>query len=420
MANIKIELSQEIIDGQPVTFVAPCDCTAITGIKVYFPGGSKVFTFKDAHGNTLTGLGNLFAAGAYVKAILDVKKGFAYIQNADTNKYIEDTFLKRSGGEMTGTAKFIPKNGTDVIASEGYRNLPSGSPTASYKTRNVVAANGAAMQFYKGTLGEEPTDEVNRLTLTETDTQLYKPLTVSSGGTGATTPIEALANLFALNLNDITDERFMVQSGDDYDNYTTPGAYRIATAAIAESLLNRPSYASAGGRLIVSATSSNSAGRIQIVIFNTANYQIHFRVKTSTGEWGEWDYLKTNNHMSDFVVAEGTSGNWSYRKWNSGVAECWYYKWVTPTALSSAAQVLTKGFTHQITFPFDFVDANSGPEGIPIHVLRTENFCLSNSNGYGVVVRVEHTSASQMRVTWEGSDDVLSTALNICVKGYWK
>ncbi|WP_407392499.1 hypothetical protein, partial [Methanobrevibacter sp.] len=27
----------------------------------------------------------------------------------------------------------------------------------------------------------------------------------------------------------------------------------------------------------------------------------------------------------------------------------------------------------------DFVDANSGPEGIPIHVLRTENFCLSNS-----------------------------------------
>jgi len=45
---------------------------------------------------------------------------------------------------------------------------------------------------------------------------------------------------------------------------------------------------------------------------------------------------------------------------------------------------------------------------------------VAHSNGYGVVVRVEHTSASQLRVTWEGSDDVLSTALNICVKGYWK
>lgn len=29
------------------------------------------------------------------------------------------------------------------------------------------------------------------------------------------------------------------------------------------------------------------------------------------------------NKVSDFVVAEGTSGIWKYRKWNSGLAECW-------------------------------------------------------------------------------------------------
>lgn len=92
MANIKVELSHEIIDGQPVTFVAPCDCTQITGLKAYYPSGSKVFTFKDAHGNDLTGIGNLFAAGAYIKAILDVTNGFAYIQNADTNAYLEKKF----------------------------------------------------------------------------------------------------------------------------------------------------------------------------------------------------------------------------------------------------------------------------------------------------------------------------------------
>ena len=27
--------------------------------------------------------------------------------------------------------------------------------------------------------------------------------------------------------------------------------------------------------------------------------------------------------VADYVVAEGTSGNWRYRKWNSGIAECW-------------------------------------------------------------------------------------------------
>ena len=89
MANIKVELNHEIIDGQPITFVAPCDCTEIAGLKVYHPNGAKTFVFRDAHGNALTGLGNLFSKGAYVKAILDVINGNAYLQNADTNAYLE-------------------------------------------------------------------------------------------------------------------------------------------------------------------------------------------------------------------------------------------------------------------------------------------------------------------------------------------
>ena len=97
MANIKVELSHEIIDGQPVTFVAPCDCTAITGLTVEYPNGSKAFTFKDAHGNTLTGVGNLFTKGAYVKAILDVANGYAYLQNADTNAYLEAQLYNKAG-----------------------------------------------------------------------------------------------------------------------------------------------------------------------------------------------------------------------------------------------------------------------------------------------------------------------------------
>lgn len=27
--------------------------------------------------------------------------------------------------------------------------------------------------------------------------------------------------------------------------------------------------------------------------------------------------------IADYVISEGTSGNWRYRKWASGVAECW-------------------------------------------------------------------------------------------------
>ena len=27
----------------------------------------------------------------------------------------------------------------------------------------------------------------------------------------------------------------------------------------------------------------------------------------------------------DFIVEEGRENNWNYRKWNSGIAECWQY-----------------------------------------------------------------------------------------------
>lgn len=40
------------------------------------------------------------------------------------------------------------------------------------------------------------------------------------------------------------------------------------------------------------------------------------------GKWGDW-FLITSS-VADFVLEEGTEDGWSYRKWNSGIAECWY------------------------------------------------------------------------------------------------
>ncbi len=93
MANIKIELGHPIIDGMPLSFRAPCNCNQVTGIKVEWQDGDEkhfiVFSFADAHGNNLTGLGNLFSTGAMVRVVLDTTNAKAYIQNADTNAYLE-------------------------------------------------------------------------------------------------------------------------------------------------------------------------------------------------------------------------------------------------------------------------------------------------------------------------------------------
>lgn len=93
MADIRIDISGALTDGQEVTFKAPCDCTAIEGFIVYYiENGEKLsrkFTMKDAHGNNLANVGNLFKKDAYIKAVLNTRDNLAYLQNADTNAYLE-------------------------------------------------------------------------------------------------------------------------------------------------------------------------------------------------------------------------------------------------------------------------------------------------------------------------------------------
>ena len=57
---------------------------------------NQAFLFADAHGNDLTGIGHLFAKDAIVKVLLNLDERKAYIQNADTNAYIEGTFAKKA------------------------------------------------------------------------------------------------------------------------------------------------------------------------------------------------------------------------------------------------------------------------------------------------------------------------------------
>ena len=97
MANIRVDVDFIINDGCDVVFKAPCAASEVTGLVVYYPNldgttGSQTFTFKDAHGNDLSNIDNLFASGAIVKVVLDTVNSGVYIQNADTNAYLEGKF----------------------------------------------------------------------------------------------------------------------------------------------------------------------------------------------------------------------------------------------------------------------------------------------------------------------------------------
>lgn len=98
MANIRVDVNYAIQDGSEIVFRSPVDCSAITGLIVYYPGSdgnttSKVFALADAHGNNVGDIDHLFAENVVVKVILDVTKAMAFVQNADTNAYLEQKFI---------------------------------------------------------------------------------------------------------------------------------------------------------------------------------------------------------------------------------------------------------------------------------------------------------------------------------------
>lgn len=116
MANIKVTIDYPISDGTKLKFRTPCESTEVENLIVRYPlkdgigYAIKTFRFVDAHGKELSGVGNVFTSDVMIELILDVTKGRAFIQNADTNSYIEDIKL---------TLKRIEEERSEIFAKTG-------------------------------------------------------------------------------------------------------------------------------------------------------------------------------------------------------------------------------------------------------------------------------------------------------------
>lgn len=104
LIQVNTDITHLIEDGSELKFRAPVACTDITKLRVQYIDGnngtvSKDFAFADANGNDIGEVDNLFAQNAIVKVILDFYTdldgngiGAAFVQNADTNAYLEERF----------------------------------------------------------------------------------------------------------------------------------------------------------------------------------------------------------------------------------------------------------------------------------------------------------------------------------------
>ena len=123
MANIRIDLNHTPFAGEAIKFKAPCDAKDITGLTVYYVTDaneitSKEFTLTDANGGDIGAVDNIFSTGAIVKVILDTDANNAFVQNPDTNTYLERRFEGKANKEHTHTADSIKFENGDTIAKE--------------------------------------------------------------------------------------------------------------------------------------------------------------------------------------------------------------------------------------------------------------------------------------------------------------
>lgn len=108
--------------------------------------------------------------------------------------------------------------------------------------------------------------------------------------------------------------------------------------------------------------------------------------------------------MTDFVVAQGTSGIWTYRKWSSGIAECWGY-----TSKSVAANTVDTSV--YVNFPFTF----TATPNITVGVLA------GGADLYRGHVESSSTNATQARLVLINKyTSAVVVGMNMHALGRWK
>lgn len=125
---------------------------------------------------------------------------------------------------------------------------------------------------------------------------------IERGGTGASTATDALNSLmargsFSGNLNDVKSVGVYWLNLNECQNAPTNTGYGFL-----EVIQYSPASVVTGQRF---------------VLYNTGEMYVRTYVNN---QWYSWAKV---NESVDYITAQGTSNGWTYRKWNSGIAECW-------------------------------------------------------------------------------------------------
>lgn len=125
-----------------------------------------------------------------------------------------------------------------------------------------------------------------------------------------------------------------------------------------------------------------------------------------------WGMKVQGNPVADYVVEQGSSGIWIYRKWASGIAECWGVSDIMTQTTSTDWNVMTSNVsTPQIAYPFTF--KNLPVVSPSVHVHDANFWLVTFSDG-------TKTQTPGYQIARGKSTTTVSFKIGFYVFGQWK
>ena len=165
MAYIRVDQEMPAFDGQALTFKSPASCAGVEGLKVYYPAAdgtetSATFALADAHGNNVGGIG-LFGENVLVKVILDLDSNLAFVQNADTNAYLEGRFEELEKNSLSKDEAVLrePGEAMDLEFTKDflYANISGRPVSGSMTVRGLYDGGDIIFASVGGSTSNHPT-----------------------------------------------------------------------------------------------------------------------------------------------------------------------------------------------------------------------------------------------------------------------
>ena len=156
-------------------------------------------------------------------------------------------------------------------------------------------------------------------------------------------------------------------------------------------------YDSTAGDYVERERTTITKDGIEVEAFDSSGVQQTYSALSLTG------LVVNDSLMNDFVIGEGTSGSWFYRKWNSGRYECWMRdsskKATIDTAWGGLYYGTISAYPYPVTFVGDYPVVNITVQAANGGCWAVPNYSDYSFASTGTIYLYRPTTVSNMNIT---------------------